>query len=36
VFKDCVSDMAVESKKLGNRTRETAVDEGTVKQAPGF
>jgi len=32
VFKDCVSDTAVEIRKLGNPTRETAQTNNTVKQ----
>ena len=35
VFKDCVSDMAVEIQKLGNLTRETAENNDTVKQIAG-
>ena len=35
VFKDCVSDMAVEIQKLGNPTRETAENNDTVKQIAG-
>ena len=32
MFKDCVSDMAVEIRKLGNPTRETAENNDTVEQ----
>ena len=32
VIKDCVSDMAVETRNLGNPTRETAKNNETVKQ----
>ena len=35
VFKDCVSDMAVEIQELGNPTRETAKNNHTVKQIAG-
>jgi len=35
VFKDCVSDMAVQIGKLGNPTQETAENNNTVKQIAG-
>jgi hypothetical protein len=35
VFKDCVSDMEVESRKLGNPTRDTAENHDTAKQIAG-
>jgi hypothetical protein len=35
VFKDCVSDLAVEIPKLGNLTRETAENHDTLKQIAG-
>jgi len=35
VFKDCVSDMAEEIRKLCNPTRETAKNHDTVKQIAG-
>jgi hypothetical protein len=35
VFKDCVSDMAVEIQKLCNPTRETAENNDTVNQIAG-
>jgi len=35
VFKDCVSDMVVEIRKLGNPIRETAENNDTVKQTAG-
>ena len=35
VFKDCVSDMAVEIRLLGIPTRETAENNDTVKQTAG-
>jgi hypothetical protein len=35
VFKDCVSDMVVKIRKLGNPTRKTAEDNDTVKQIAG-
>jgi len=35
VFKDCVSDMAVEIQTLGIPTRETAENNDTVKQIAG-
>ena len=35
VFKDCVSDMAVEIQKLGNPTREIAENTDTVQQIVG-
>jgi hypothetical protein len=36
VFKDCVSDMAVGIKMLGNTTPKTAENNDTVKQTAGF
>ena len=35
MFKDFVSDMAVDIKKLGNTTRKTAENNDTVKQTAG-
>jgi len=35
VFKDCSSGMAVEIRKLGNSTRETAENDDTVQQIAG-
>jgi hypothetical protein len=35
VFKDCVSDMAAEIRKLGNPTCETAENNDTVQQIVG-
>jgi hypothetical protein len=35
VFKDCISDMAVEIRNLGNPTRETAEINDIVKQIAG-
>jgi hypothetical protein len=35
VFKDCVSDMAVQIRKLGNPTGETAENNDTAKQIAG-
>jgi len=35
VFKDFVCDMAVEIENLGNRTRQTAENNNTVKQTVG-
>jgi len=35
VFKDCVSNMAGEIRKLGNPSRETAENNDTVKQTAG-
>jgi hypothetical protein len=35
VFKDCVFEMAVEIRKLGNPTRETAGNNDTVKLIAG-
>jgi hypothetical protein len=35
VFKDCVSDMAVEIRKLGNPTSDTAENNDTVKKIAG-
>jgi len=36
VFKDYVSDMAVEIRTLGNLTQKTAENNDTVKQTAGF
>ena len=35
VYKGCVSDMAVEIRKLGNPTRETAEKNDTAQQIAG-